>query len=267
MSLKKAVSIVVPTLNESDNIAVLVNRIDLAFENTDIKYEIVFVDDRSSDGTQTSIKKLQKKYPISLLIKDGPRGKAYSLLQGFKHAKYETICMIDADLQYPPEAIIPMYRLIDEKQADMIITRREEHDTSKVRQLSSKTFNLIFTKMLFGFDYDSQSGLKLFKRDMVKSFDLNPTPWSFDLEFIVRGLENNYKILSYGIPFSNRHSGKPKVKLAQVTYELAKASVQLKMNSSSKKVKQGYRQNLEFSKKVLHGFSMVIVVLGLLGNF
>ncbi len=83
---------------------------------------------------------------------------------GFDIAKHDIICMIDADLQYPPEAILPMYHLLTTNDVDVVLAEREDHETSALRRLSSRVFNFAFTRLLFGFDYDSQSGLKLFKK-------------------------------------------------------------------------------------------------------
>ncbi|MGI9028324.1 MAG: glycosyltransferase [Candidatus Saccharimonadales bacterium] len=257
-----AISIVVPTLNEANNVPLLVRRIAASFKGSGLLYEIIFVDDHSIDGTTNVIDKLTDSYPVSVAKKVGPRGKAFSLLQGFKMAQYNNICMIDADLQYPPEAIVPMYRLMTENKVDLVITDREDHETSQLRQLSSKVFNFAFIRLLFGFDYDTQSGLKLFKKRVIEQSSLNPTPWSFDLEFIVRALENNFKILSYTIPFSSRHSGESKVRVFKLTFELAKASLKLRFTSSSSKVKQAYRMNLRIAERV--SGILLIPVMGLL---
>lgn len=243
-------SIVVPTLNEAENIHMLVKRIDESLVGAGISYEIIFVDDKSKDDTLKKIEELQSQYPISYATKSGPQGKAFSLLQGFRMAQYDVICMIDADLQYPPEAIAPMYTLMQDTGVDLILTERIEQETSFLRQLSSKVFNFLFTRLLFGFHYDSQSGLKLFRKTVINKTKLNPTPWSFDLEFIVRALENNAKILSYQIPFSTRFSGETKVRVFKLTYELAKASLKLRATSSPKKVKRAYRMNLKLANQV-----------------
>ncbi len=248
----KAVSIVVPTLNESENVPILVERIAKSFRRSGVRYEVIFIDDHSTDGTIEVVQSLSKKYPIRSYKKVGSRGKAYSLLQGFALAQYDVICMIDADLQYPPEAILPMYRCMVSSGTDIVLTERQDDaTTSKLRQISSKVFNLAFTRLLFGFNYDSQSGLKLFRKEVYEKTSLNPTPWSFDLEFIVRALENNYKIISYKIPFSKRHSGHAKVRLLRVTYELTVASIKLRLHSSRRKIKQAYRMNLKISEEIL----------------
>ena len=246
-----AISVIVPTLNEVDNIAMLVSRIAAGFDGSGLQYEIVFVDDHSTDGTVKAIEDLSTEFPVRYLMKQGERGKAHSLLEGFADAKYETLCMIDADLQYPPEAILPMYRLMESTDTDIVLTNRLDHATSRLRKITSAGFNFIFTKLLFGFDYDSQSGLKLFKRSVIKNITITPTPWSFDLEFIVRSLEHDYKIISYDISFAERYAGVAKIQVSKVAIELAKASVKLRFNSSPRKVKEAYKMNDQNVRRVL----------------
>lgn len=258
MRFVDAISVVVPTYNEVENVSLLVSRIDSALRADNINYEIVFVDDHSYDGTVNVIKQLQKIYPIKLHLKQGKKGKAYSLLEGFSYVSYQYVCMIDADLQYPPEAISDMYRLLHDNEADIVLTKRVEHATGIVRRISSAIFNLVFARLLFGFNYDTQSGLKLFNKKVLSTIRMNPTPWSFDLEFIVRGLEQNYKILSYDIEFGKRYGGNAKVNVFITTFELAWASLVVRMNSSTKDIKRAYRLNMEISKKAL---SLLTVVL------
>lgn len=256
-----AVSVIVPTLNEADNIAMLVKRIAAGFEKTKTDYEILFVDDNSIDGTQGIINSFAAAYPIRLLTKQGPRGKAFSLLEGFDAAKYDILCMIDADLQYPPEAIVPMHRLMIETDTDIVLTNRQQHGTGAIRKITSAGFNFVFTKLMFGFDYDSQSGLKLFKKEVIKNITLDPTPWSFDLEFIVRSLEQNYKIVSYDIVFAERFAGEAKIQVSKVAYELAKASVKLRFNSSPGKIKMAYQTNQTHTKKAIMASAVAVSLL------
>ena len=246
-----AISVIVPTLNEAESVPVLVKRLAASFAVSGIDYEVVFVDDNSTDGTPDVIKSLMANYPVRYLKKQGPRGKAYSLLEGFAAADNEILCMIDADLQYPPEAIVPMYSLMSSTNTDVVLTNRQDHATSRLRKISSAGFNFVFTKMLFGFDYDSQSGLKLFKRDVIRNISLSPTPWSFDLEFIVRALELDYKIVSYDISFAQRYAGEAKIQVSKVAIELAKASLKLRFSSSPTKVKRAYRNSNRLAEKAM----------------
>jgi dolichol-phosphate mannosyltransferase len=243
-------SIIVPTLNELENVSLLVERIDASLKATCIRYEIIFVDDHSSDGTYEKIVELSRSYPIAAYRKVGKQGKSYSLLQGIRTATSDILCMIDADLQYPPEDIAPMVRLLVANKADVILSTRLQHETSYLRQLASKTYNLLFTKLLFGIDYDTQSGLKVFRKDIFADMRLNPSPWSFDLEFILQCLVRQYRILTYDIVFASRHSGKVKLKIVKTAFELAKASLLLRTKISRREIKPAYQENVRFDSNI-----------------
>lgn len=242
-------SIVVPALNEADNLAPLVSRIAAPLRKEKITYEVLIIDDHSTDTTADVVASLAKKFNVRLVMKTGKRGKASSLLQGFDEAQYPLICMIDADLQYPPEAIVPMYRKLAAHDADVVVTNRVDQETSPLRQLSTKVFHFLLARMLFGIDYDTQSGLKLFKKTVLDGMDLKPSAWSFDLEFLVRSLEKHCVIISHAIPFSERTNGEAKVRMLSTTYELVNSSLKLRMNSSIRKVRRGYRASLELSRR------------------
>jgi dolichol-phosphate mannosyltransferase len=263
--LMRPVSVVVPTLNEVDNLPILFKRIRKTLVNAKIPYEIVVVDDHSTDGTVEYVKKQSIKYNARLLTKQGQRGKAFSLLEGFSAAKYEIVCMIDADLQYPPEAIKLMYHKMQYLEADIVITNRLVNKTSWLRKLTSYGFNFVFTRMLFGIGYDTQSGLKLFRKEVLQSMSLSPSPWTFDLEFIVRALENNYVITSQDIVFSERLSGAPKIKLLDATLEIASGSLKLWRETSTRHVKLRYKYLEDLHSKTLGALVFVMSLVGLLG--
>jgi dolichol-phosphate mannosyltransferase len=257
---KEAVSVIIPTLNEAENIEELFKRIDNSLNDSNIPYEIIVVDDHSSDDTVGLSKSLATRFNVRTIVKKGKPGKAYSLLEGFDAAEHSLMCMIDADLQYPPEAISTMHNLLTDKCADVVLTERNDNKTGFVRKLSSKTFNLIFAKLLFGINYDTQSGLKLFRKRILKGFTLTPSPWSFDLEFLVRVLENKHSIISYGIPFTDRSGGVTKVKLLSTTLELAKASLSLRLRTSIQDVRAGHKANSRFLKRAFPGVIMTLLV-------
>jgi glycosyltransferase involved in cell wall biosynthesis len=246
MKNNNAVSVIVPTLNEADNIGELVQRVDATLKKSDISYEMIVIDDHSTDNTVQNILVLSSSYNIRVVQKRGKPGKAYSLLEGFDIAQNPIICMIDADLQYPPEAIGAMHKMLTSTGADVVITERTENETSFMRKLSSKTFNFLFARVLFGIGYDTQSGLKIFRKNILEDFQLSPSPWSFDLEFLVRSLENKRSIVSHSIPFTERNAGVTKVKVINVTFELAKASIALRVNTSFQKLRAGLRANSRF---------------------
>jgi glycosyltransferase involved in cell wall biosynthesis len=248
-------TIIVPTLNEVDNVVLLTKRINGSMARASIDYTILFIDDHSTDGTYEKIMSIAKTYPVRVLLKKGTPGKAQSIIEGMEQSSSTFICMIDGDLQYPPESIAPMVRMLERHQADIVLTRRIERKTSIIRKIMSSVFHFVFVKLLFGIAYDTQSGLKVFRRSVLKNIQLNPSQWSFDLEFIVENLQQSAKILTKDIIFSDRHSGEAKIKIIESSIEIAKASLGLRMRVSRKNIKQAYQKNTMFNAQILKRIS------------
>lgn len=262
----QAISIVIPVFNEINNLPKLFERIDNSCRQANLKYEIILIDDHSTDGSLEFASQAAAKFPLKIFLKKGKQGKAYSLLEGFHYAAYDLVGMIDADLQYPPEALVAMYKLLVNHQADIVLSERISSDSPLIRRLSTKIFNLIFIRLLFGINYDTQSGLKVFRKQILSSMSLSPSPWSFDLEFIIRALEEQYKIINYKISFSKRHAGQTKVKLLSTSLELAKSSLKLYRDAQIKNVKLSYKKNLEFTRGSLMGIGAIISGLIVIGS-
>src|SRR3989344_1385399 len=201
------ISVVIPAKNEEENLALLISRIHNALLSANILYEIIVIDDRSTDATIEKVKVLKQEYPIRLFVKQGASGKAQCLLEGFKYARFGLICMIDGDLQYPPESIPKMLEKI-KLGDDIVVGDRKEFNASLRRKIISRIFKSFFGKFLHGFEVDIQSGLKLFKKEIVERLALNPSPWTFDLEFLSKARNAGYKISGLPIAFQKRFAGK-----------------------------------------------------------
>lgn len=224
---KIALSIIIPTLNEAGNLSSLLRRIDTALTESEITYEVIVVDDHSTDTTQSVIKELVGKYPIQLFTKEGKQGKAFSLIEGFTHANADVIAIIDGDLQYPPEALPVMFKGIQEG-IDIAVANRVTHETPIIRRITSKLFMWLFIKLLHGIDYDVQSGMKMFRKEVIRRFPLNPSPWTFDLEFMLKAYHAGYSIASIPVDFKKRQTGKTKVNIFKVARELALSALKLR---------------------------------------
>lgn len=243
----KGISIIIPVLNESGNINVLTQRLDAVLKSLKTNYELIFIDDHSTDNTAALIQSLAKKSndTIQFHSKIGQRGKSYSILEGIEYAQYDTLCMIDADLQYAPENIAPMYKSMNQTGSDIVITNRISNETSLLRKVLSGGFNLVFTRMMFGINYDTQSGLKLFRAEVFDKVKINPSPWGFDLEFIVLSLMEGFSVTSYDIDFAERLNGQAKVNVIKTSIELGKESIKLRAKINKKLLKENYLKNLE----------------------
>ncbi len=225
--LRERISVLVPTLNEEGNVADLVRRLDVSFRAADIEYEVIFIDDHSTDGTRAEVEKLSHSYPVSFHLKKGKRGKAHSILEGFDFVRFETIAMIDADLQYPPEALPEMCAQLH-RGLDIVVANRVERETSLARRILSRGFALVFSKFLHGLDVDVQSGMKVFRARIAREVKIAPDPWTFDLEFLLTARNYGYEIGGHSIIFSERKSGESKIVFWKAIREIGWNAVKLR---------------------------------------
>ena len=167
----KAIDIVIPVINEAQNVAELCRRIHASFVRSGWEYRCIFIVDPSNDGTFEVIEKLSATYPITVRHKQGKPGKAYSIVEGVALATTEYVTMIDGDLQYPPEAIPDMLKLTP--QHGVVIAERKVREGSLIRRIVSLCGAYLVGKLLLRLVYDIQSGLKVFRRDIVAHIDPN----------------------------------------------------------------------------------------------
>src|SRR3990167_1000742 len=222
--LNKTISIIIPTYNEEANIKPLVERIHEALFKKGIIYELIFIDDNSRDQTCNIIQELALTYPIILSLKRGRAGKAFSISEGIRYAQFGAIAMIDADLQYPPEALPEMLEKLGE--TDIVVANRKKYKDSVRRKVLSNTFRAIFGKALFGLSHDIQSGLKVFTKEVADTLKFEPSSaWTFDLEFLHRAKQAGFKIQNHDIVFSKRKNGESKLNFIKQTLEIGTNAV------------------------------------------
>ena len=110
----EGLSVIVPTFNEADNIEDVLDRIENTIKMIK-KREIIIVDDSSPDNTGEIAENIRKKYGnMRIINRTGERGLASSIIDGMKNSNYDIVCVMDADLQHPPEIILEMIEKIQE---------------------------------------------------------------------------------------------------------------------------------------------------------
>lgn len=220
-------SIVIPTFDERGNLPSLIERITSAMARTNYTYDIIVIDDHSTDGSREYLQTLDAGVPIHFFAKRGKRGKAYSLLEGIEYASGNFIVMIDADLQYPPEAIPAMLEKL--RAHDIVVANRAERHTSVKRSFMSR-FGRLFIGKLLNLQVDVQSGLKVFRRDIIKHLTLHPTAWGFDYQFLYKAKRIGCSIGEEDIVFEERSYGKSHVNTLGTGLELAWGALKLRLS-------------------------------------
>lgn len=223
-----AITVIIPVKNEERSLTPLVSRIDAALTARDVEYSIIVVDDHSTDSTPKILDKLKKSFPLNWYKKQGKPGKAFSILEGAEHAQTPYVAMIDADLQYPPEVLPDMLELT--QQYGVVVAKRQVHEEGIFRTIISSGFKFFFGRVLFGLTVDVQSGLKVFRRDVLRHVDTADIgPWTLDIPLLNTALELGYTIGEVEIEFAAREFGESKIKLFQSIREIGGHAIVYKL--------------------------------------
>lgn len=204
------ISIIIPVYNEEKNIVPLYTRIKKILKNKN--YEIVFIDDGSTDKTVKEVEKLRKNdRKVRLISFTKNYGKSAALQAGFDYSKGNVIITMDGDLQDLPEEIPKFLEAI--KHSDMVVGWRWKRKDKFTKRLASLIFNNL-TRLAIGIKiHDSNCGFKAIKRSLVKNIKLYGELHRY---FPALAYMKGYKVSEIKIKHSRRLYGKTKYGLARM---------------------------------------------------
>ena len=164
-----SLSIVLPAYNESGNLVKLVEEIRLSLKN--YNYEIIIVNDCSTDDTSEIIKNLKIQNDIVLFTNQKNMGQSYSIYKGIKNASYNIIVTLDADGQNDPADIPKLYnKYLSDKNIFLVGGIRKKRNDSIVKIFSSKIANKIRNIILQDNCLDTGCSLKVFDKKILLKF-------------------------------------------------------------------------------------------------
>ncbi|MCK9268824.1 MAG: glycosyltransferase family 2 protein [Bacteroidales bacterium] len=167
------VSIVVPVYNEEESLPELTQWIATVAEKASLSYEVIFVDDGSSDGSWQVIEGLQREYNTVRGIKFRRNyGKSAALHLGFGASQGEVVITMDADLQDSPDEIPELYRMIKEEKYDVVSGWKKVRHDPIGKRWPSKFFNWTTRRISKIKLHDFNCGLKAYHRDVVKTIEI-----------------------------------------------------------------------------------------------
>jgi len=166
-------SVVIPARNEAPNVAPLVDEIRRALDGR-LAYEIVYVDDGSSDATAAEIKRLAAAFPALRLVRhQASCGQSMAILTGVKAARADWIATLDADGQNDPADIPRLWELARGAPLSpplMVAGQRQKRRDTWSKRWASRAANAIRRTLLGDGTPDTGCGLKLFRRDLFLEF-------------------------------------------------------------------------------------------------
>ena len=174
MEYNKDLSIVVALLNEEESLPELVRWIVRVMDREKFSYEIIMVDDGSSDASWSVIKRLSKENSAIRGISFRRNyGKSAALYHGFKAAEGRVVITMDADLQDSPDEIPELYRMITEDGYDIVSGwKKQRFDNKLTKNLPSKLYNWTARKITGIKLHDMNCGLKAYRNEVVKNIEV-----------------------------------------------------------------------------------------------
>ena len=245
------ISIVIPLYNEEESLPELFSWIRKVMNELHLSYEVIFVNDGSTDNSWGVIQELAAKFPEAKGIKFRRNyGKSAALYHGFAKANGDVIITMDADLQDSPDEIPELYNMIKKDGFDLVSGwKKKRYDSKLTKNLPSKLFNAT-TRMISGIKlHDFNCGLKAYRKNVVKSVE-------------VYGEMHRY------IPYLAKNAGFEKIGEKIVTHQARKyGTTKFGLN----RFVNGYLDLLslwflsKFGKKPMHFFGVVGSLMFLLG--
>ena len=259
-------SLIVPTYNESKNLAKLVEILTrLLNDYFGDSYELIIVDDDSPDLTWQVGLELMPNYPqLRIMRRQGEKGLSTAVIRGWQASQGEILGVIDGDLQHPPETLIKM---LDEmvKGADLVVASRHIEgggvsDWGFIRRFLSRgaqMLGLMILPNVIGRVSDPMSGYFMVRRSAIANCPMNPLGYKILIEVLGRG--NIGSVAEVGYVFQERQEGESKVTWRQyVDYILH--LLRLRSRGRITKLREKLRVPVKrFFKFGLVGFSGVFV--------
>ena len=168
------ISVVVPLYNEEESLPELAQWIDRVCKSEGLTYEIIMVDDGSTDGSWQVVESLKMQYGASIKAIHFMRnyGKSAALYCGFEAAEGEVVYTMDADLQDSPDEIPAMRKMILEEGYDLVSGWKRKRYDPIGKRLPSKFFNWTARKVSGIKLHDFNCGLKCYRKSVVKSIEV-----------------------------------------------------------------------------------------------
>ncbi len=167
-------SIVIPLLNEEESLGELTNWIDRVLAKANLSYEIIFIDDGSTDNSWKVIEQLAQNHQQVKAIKfQRNYGKSAALNEGFKAAQGSVVITMDADLQDSPDEIPELYNMVILDGYDLVSGwKKKRYDNALTKNLPSKLYNTV-TRWMSGIKlHDMNCGLKAYRKNVIKSIEI-----------------------------------------------------------------------------------------------
>lgn len=210
-------SVVIPAHNEAENLLVLLPRLHLALLSSGFNFEMVIVDNASTDNSLEVIKEFQKTMPELQLVNEPTLGYGRAVLKGLHHTRGSVLGIMRSDNQEKPEDFCRMVTaLMSENVSFYKAVRMHRLNDGVMRVVVSFVYNTLF-KVFFGLkSKDLNATPKIFTREFLDRSELESLDWFIDAEMVIKAERLKFTFREMGIEYLPRLKGKSSVRARHV---------------------------------------------------
>ena len=201
------VSVIIPCFNEFQTISKILDKV---LENKNYNYEIIIIDDFSTDGSRELIEKISKEKKVdSIILNEKNYGKGYSIRQGIKKATGDIILIQDADLEYDPNDYQKLLEPILKNNADVVYGSRFMGSNEKrvlyFWHTMGNAFLTFLSNMFTNLNLtDMECCYKVFKSTVIKEIELKENRFGFEPEITAKISKIDVRIYEVGVSYHGR---------------------------------------------------------------
>ena len=229
---KPLVSIVIPAHNEKDNLGELLNKVKVSLDPKVVNYEIVIVDDNSTDGTgEFADLASSKDQRIRVIHRRGGASFGKTIKAGFKAASGDIIIPVMGDLSDDPEDILQLVQALD-KGFDVAIGSRFLPESlvegyPRLKMLANRCFN-IFAATVFGLEIkDLTNAFKAYRREVLDSIRIESEGFEINAEILLKAHLLGFTMIEVPVHWQGRKKGVSKLKLGQMGPKYIRVVIEL----------------------------------------
>jgi glycosyltransferase involved in cell wall biosynthesis/predicted SAM-dependent methyltransferase len=217
-------SVILPVMNEAENLRVLIPRLTALLDRERITHEIVVIDGPSTDGTREVSRELGAR-----VVEERRRGYAGALETGIAEARGDYVLTLDADQSHDPDFIVKMWKA--RTRADIVVASRYALGgvaySDFIRRSTSWFLNQVLRRMLSIPVLDMSSGYRLYRREVFAELQLTSTTFEVQEEILVKAYANGFSVMEVPFTYFPRGAGRSHAKLLSFGWKIFRSSLSL----------------------------------------
>jgi len=232
--MTNSISIILPALNEEGNIEAAIQDIQSYFHSREEKYELIVIDDGSTDSTGEIAERLAKENgSVRVIHHSINKGYGSALKEGFESSKYKYVFFTDSDRQFDIKGLDILLPLIKTDAVEIIIGYRLKRKDPFIRRFLSWGYNSL-VGYLFDLNVkDIDCAFKIFRKDIFSKIKIESKDFFVNTEILAKARYYGFNVLEVGVPHFPRTAGKTTVTLKHIPMTLIEL---YRINKSIKKL-------------------------------